>query len=174
MCFLSLFLSVAFFFSTCKIITMCLFSNSGMSFQNWMNKLILDTNISTRLKLFFLLFFVLNERIPKLIITWTHHKCPLIYSVRVILAWQMCERTHTWCVQMKLGTHYIMPWFNSLQKWEICSICLVSLKDHAAMMSWLHAISITNLGEPIWRPERVNADILSSSHRCHIADWEII
>lgn len=54
----------------------------------------------------------------------------LINYMCVIHARQMWEGTHTCCGQkIKLGPLYIIRCFNGRLKWEICSICLVSLKD---------------------------------------------
>lgn len=109
----------------------------------------------------------------------------------VIHSRQMWEGTHTCCGQkIKLGPLYIIHYFNGRQKWEIWSICLVSLKDQEeTTMSLLHAVWIKTLGkrqwgghmETWWRSGEVyeqchhqNADILWRSQGCHITYWEIL
>lgn len=115
----------------------------------------------------------------------------LINYMCVIRARQMWEGTHTCCGQkIKLGPLYIIRYFNGRRKWEIWSICLVSLKDQEeTTMSLLHAVWIKKLGKRQWRGhmetwwrrggpyERChhqNADILWRSQGCHITHWEIL
>lgn len=70
-----------------------------------------------------------------------------------------CGKGHTCCGQkIKLGPQYIILCFNGRQKWEIWSICLVSLKDQEeTAMGLLHAVWIKKWGkrqwEAIWRPD---------------------
>lgn len=108
----------------------------------------------------------------------------------VIHARQMWEGTHTCCSQkIKLGPLYIIRYFNRRLKWEIWSICLVSLKDQEeTTMSLLHAGWIKKLGKRLWRGHmetwwgsagvyeqchHQNADVLWRSQRCHITYWKI-
>lgn len=65
----------------------------------------------------------------------------------------MWKGTHTCCGQkIKLGPLYIIHYFNGRLKWEIWSICLVSLKDQEeTTMSLLHAEWIKKLGKRQWR-----------------------
>lgn len=115
---------------------------------------------------------------------------PLINYMCVIRARQMWEGTHTcWGQKIKLGPLYIIHYFNGRLKWEIWSICLVSLKDHEeTTMSLLHAVWIKKLGKRQWRGHmetwwrsggvheqchHQNADILWRSQGCHIIYREI-
>lgn len=102
----------------------------------------------------------------------------------------MWEWTHTCCSQkIKLGPLYIIHCFNGRQKWEIWSICLVSMKyQEKIAMSLLQAIWIKKVRqEAVQRPygglmeecggeqcHHQNADVLRRSPGCHISFWEIL
>lgn len=114
------------------------------------------------------------------------YKYSLIYCMCVICARQMWKRTHTCLGQkIKLGPPYIIRNFNGRLKWEIRSICVVSLRDQERRQ-WssfcMNPKVARGIIEAIWWRRRgeheechhQDVDILSRSPGCHITCWEIL
>ena len=88
----------------------------------------------------------------------------------------MWEGTHTCCGQkIKLGPLYIIRCFNGRLKWEICSICLVSLKDQEeTTMSALHAVWIKKKKKKRKvRPETVERGHMETWWRSRGGVWAV-